>query len=148
MVHYNDSFFTFQEAVNEGLLSPYLYGWNRTTYRYEFAYKFKPGYGFWIYAYIPCEIWFQYDSTFSDSYITELKYYWNIVSIPGHLNIEKTDLQVNGVSWDAAVSNGWVSDYVFGWNNIGQSYVFSNTFEPGYAYWLGAYQPCVLKRNS
>ncbi len=97
--------------------------------------------------YEPYEIWYQYDSTPSDSCITEVKSNWNIISIPYYLDIEKTDLLVDDVLWDTAVSNGWVSDYVFGWNELGQSYVFSDVFEPGQAYWLYSYQECQLKRS-
>ena len=145
MIYYNDSFFTFQDAANDGVISPYLFGWNRTTQSYEFANVFKPGQGCWIYSYESCEIWYQYDSTIDDSYITELKTNWNIISIPYSQHLEKTDLLVDDVSWYTAVSNGWISDYVFGWNSVGQSYEFSNLFEPGKAYWLYSYLECHLK---
>lgn len=145
MIYYNDSFFTFNDAVNEGVISPYLFGWNRTSQSYEFANVFIPGQGCWIYSYEPCEIWFQYDSTIDGSYITELKTNWNIISIPYSQHLEKTDLLVDDVSWYTAVSNGWISDYVFGWNSVGQSYEFSNLFEPGAAYWLYSYLECHLK---
>jgi hypothetical protein len=82
----------------------------------------------------------------SDDYITDIEIGWNIVGVPYNENVSKTDMLVNDIDWDTAVGNGWISDFVFDWNRPGQYYDFSDTFVPGYAYWLYAYQPCTLKR--
>jgi len=60
--------------------------------------------------------------------------------------VEKDDLLVCGVSWGTAFSNGWISDFILGWNRVTQSYTFDDTLMPGYSYWLYAYQQCILKR--
>ncbi len=152
MFSYNDCLFEFQDAVDNGVISPYLFGWNRTIQSYQFVDFLEAGFGCWIYIYEPCEIWYQYDDEFGDgyidSYITKLETNWNLVGVPFYETVGKTSLLLNDVPWDTAVSNGWISDYVFDWDEPGQTYVFSDTFIPTEAYWLYAYQPCVLKRNS
>lgn len=130
------------------LINQYLFGWNRSIQTYTFERNLEPGYGYWMYSYQPCELWNQYDPIPPDTYVTNIQLGWNIISIPDNQLVNKTDLLVNNVDWNAAVGNGWVSDFVFGWNEIGQSYVFSDIFEHGQAYWLYAYQDCVMKQNS
>jgi len=132
--------------TNNPLINQYLFGWNRSIQTYTFERNLEPGYGYWMYAHQPCELWNQYDPIPPDTYVTNLELGWNIISIPDNQLVNKTDLLVNNVDWNTAVSNSWVSGYVFGWNEIGQSYVFSDVFEPGQAYWMYAYQQCVLKR--
>lgn len=137
----------FLYEFDEGIINNFIYGWDRLGQYYSFADNLEPGYGYWMYAYQPCELWNQYDDIPEDDYITEIQAGWNIMSIPSNLSIVKADLLVNNDSWDTAVNNSWVSDYIFGWNAISQSYVFSDIFTPGKAYWMYAYQNCVLKRN-
>ncbi len=132
--------------TNNPLINQYLFGWNRSVQTYTFERNLEPGYGYWMYAYQPCELWNLYDPIQPDNYVTNLELGWNIISIPDNQLVNKTDLLVDDLPWDTAVSNGWVSDFVFGWDEIGQSYVFSDVFEPGQAYWMYAYQQCVLKR--
>lgn len=129
------------------LINQYMFGWNRSLQTYTFERNLEPGYGYWMYAFQPCELWNQYDDIPEDDHITELQTGWNIVSIPCNLIIEKTDLLVDNVPWDTAVTNGWINTYVYGWNRAGQYYTFANTFNPGYSYWVYASQSCVLKRN-
>jgi nitroreductase len=80
--------------------------------------------------------------------ISNLSSQWNFISLPFNHSINKSDVIVNyaneNYSWNTAVSNNWVSDYVFGWNRAGQSYTFNDVFQPGYGYWIYAYEPCVL----
>ena len=66
---------------------------------------------------------------------------------PYNQPVNKTDVLVNDIDWAIAVSNGWISDFVFGWNRNGQYYELSNQLMPGYAYWMYAYQVCRLKRD-
>jgi len=63
------------------------------------------------------------------------------------LSLKAALLTKTDVSWNTAVSNGWISDYVFGWDRSGQSYNFADMFMPGHAYWMYAYQPCTLRRT-
>jgi hypothetical protein len=48
-------------------------------------------------------------------------------------------------TWADAVSEGIVNNYIFGWDRDTQSYNIADTLEPGYAYWLYSYYPCILK---
>ena len=136
-----------QEAVTNGHINDYVFGWSRTTQSYTFANTLEPGYGYWIYAYEPCELWVENLSTTPDGYITDLDTNWNIISVPYNENVSKTDILVDDIDWNTAVGNGWISDFVFGWSRTGQSYNFADTFMPGYGYWMYAYQPCTLKRG-
>jgi hypothetical protein len=134
--------------LDDGIINEYLFGWNRQGQYYTFADTLESGYGYWLFSYVDCELVMVNNSIDYDDYITTVDSGWNTVGVPDKQMVNKSDLLVNDVPWDTAVSNGWVSDYVFGWNEIGQSYTFSNTFEPGQAYWVYAYQQCVLRRNT
>ena len=126
----------------------YLFGWNRLIQSYEFADVLHPGYGYWLYSSSDGELWIVDIHMDYDTYITTVEEGWNIMGLPYYNLVDKTDVLVDDESWDTAVSNGWISDYLFDWDETGQTYVFSDTFIPTEAYWLYAYQPCVLKRNS
>jgi len=132
--------------TNSPLINSFMFGWNRTQQTYTFESNLDPGYGCWMYAYQPVEIWIQEDTAPVDDNITDLEQGWNIVGVPHDQPVNKTNILVDDVPWITAVGNGWISDFVFGWSRTGQSYIFADTFMPGYAYWMCAYQPCVLKR--
>ena len=125
----------------------YLFGWNRLIQSYEFADVLFPGYGYWLYSSEDGELWIVDIHNDYGTYITTIEEGWNIMGIPYYIQVDKTDVQVDDESWNTAVSSGWISDYVFGWNPLAQSYEFTDTFDPGQAYWLYAYQNCVLKRQ-
>lgn len=147
LIYYNGNTFNWSEAINAGYISEYIFDWNRTIQSYGFANTFRPGFGYWVYSYTNCEIWTKDIFSDSDAYITKLKDNWNILGLPFELNLNKTEVLVDGISWSDAVSLGIINDYVFGWNQVGQTYDFADTFMPGQAYWLYAYQPCKLKRS-
>ena len=133
--------------TNSPLVNSYMFDWNRTQQTYAFESNLDPGYGCWMYAYQPVEIWVQADTAQVDDNITNLEKGWNIVGLPHDQPIDKTDILVDDVPWISAVSNGWVSDFVFSWNRSGQCYNFAETFIPAYAYWMYTYQSCTLKRS-
>jgi len=82
--------------------------------------------------------------------ITSVVQGWNIISIPFNQPIDKVLLSVeyngNDYSWGDAVTNGFINNFVFGWDRNIQSYFFADTLESGDGYWIYAYQPCTLKR--
>ena len=90
-------------------------------------------------------------STSFNNNITNLEKDWNIVGINGNQTINFSDLIVsfNGTdyNWMDAVNMSIISNYVFGWDRISQSYSFSNNFQPGYCYWFYTFHQCTLKRN-
>ena len=47
---------------------------------------------------------------------------------------------------DTNVLAEYDGDILFGLSQTVQGYNFADTFMPGYASWLCAYQPCTLKR--
>ena len=145
-IHHFNNNYTWSEAVSNGYISDFIFNWNRSSQSYIFTYSLDQGYGYWFYAYEPCELWAHNIILVSDDYITDIENGWNIVSLPYDSPVDKTDILVDSVPWITAVDNGWISDYVFGWSRTGQGYIFSDTLMPGYAYWLYAYQPCTLKR--
>ncbi len=139
--------YSWSDAVSAGIVSNYIFGWNRNGQSYTIDDVLKPGFGYWFYSYEPCELRVGNLSVTSVNNITNVDSSWNLVSINEDKSINKTDILVNNESWSNAVSLGWVSDYIFGWNREGQYYEFSNTLEPGHAYWLFSYQTGILKRS-
>ena len=148
LVLYNDNFLTFQEAVDEGIISPFIFTWDRVVQQYDFTDEIIPGYGYWIYTFDDCSLWtFNYERNFDD-YISTLESGWNVVGTEFDYPISKYYTLVNNYTWTEAISLGIISDVLFGWDKMAQSYTFEDTFEPGEAYWMYAFQPCVLKRNT
>ena len=150
VVNFSGMNYTWSDAVTAGYVSDFIFGWDRSGQSYTFNNTLEPGYGYWVYAYGGCELWAENITTTYDDYITDLKTNWNIVGLPDDENVSKTNLVIHyGASdyiWSDAVTAGYVSDFIFGWNRGGQSYIFANALEPGYAYWLYTYQACTLKR--
>jgi hypothetical protein len=144
--HWGDSY-NWSESVNLGYISEYIFGWNRSSQSYIFANNLEPGFGYWLYAYGSSELWIENMTITSNEYITGIEPGWNIIGVPFEQPVNKTNILVDDVPWDTAVLNGKISDFVFGWNRDGQSYIFADTLFPGYAYWMYAYQPCTLKRD-
>jgi len=142
IVEYADANYTWNDAVTNGYINDYVFGWNRASQSYNFADILEPGYGYWIYAYEPCELWVENITITIDNYITNFEADWNIVGLPFDQPVNKNDIIVNDISWDDAVTAGIVN----GWNRAGQSYNFADTLMPGYAYWMYAYYTCILKR--
>jgi len=81
-------------------------------------------------------------------YFTNLIHNWNFISLPFNQSSDKLDIIVkqSGInySWFNAISAGIINDFVFGWDRNYQSYKFDDTLEPGYGYWLYAYEDCEL----
>ncbi len=147
IVEYADVNYTWYTAVTNGYINDYVFGWNRTFQSYNFADILEPGYGYWLYAYEPCELWIKNTTLVYDDYITDVEQNWNIISVPYNENVSKTNILINDILWTDAVTADIVNDVVFGWDRGTQSYNFADIFEPGYGYWLYAYQQCTLKRN-
>jgi len=152
IVNYEGTNYNWSNAVSNGYISDYIFGWNRVSQGYEFVDTFEPGYGYWIYSYENCELLAPETSMNFDGYITDIKANWNIFGLPNDQSANKTDIIVNyddtDYNWSDAVSNGYINDYIFGWNRVSQGYEFADTLTPGYSYWMFAYQPCNLKGST
>jgi hypothetical protein len=80
--------------------------------------------------------------------VLSLEENWNLVSIPFNESINKEDIIVshNGTnySWNDAVANDIILNFLYYWNRISQNYELKNTLDPGYGYWMYAYEKCDL----
>lgn len=147
LIYYNNDTFNWSEAIYDGYLSEFIFDWNRSVQSYSFANTFDPGFGYWVFSYVNCELWTREITSDSDKYITELKENWNIFGLPFEYTLNKTDVLVDDMLWSEAVSSGVINDYVFGWDSTAQTYNFADAFSPGKSYWIYADQQCTLKQN-
>jgi hypothetical protein len=73
---------------------------------------------------------------------------WNLVSLSVNKSVHKENFTVNylGVNytWQQAVDNSTILDFIYGWNATNQNYVSTNTLKPGDGYWMYAYSDCTL----
>jgi hypothetical protein len=151
IIRNNSVNYNWSGAVTEGVILDYLYNFNRTTQTYEFSDTFEPGFGYWIWSYYDCDIIIIQNITIEDDFITHLLDGWNIMGLPFDEIIPKTNITVTNntidYSWDEAVSQGILLDFVYSWNCTNQVYEFSDILIPGHGYWMYAYYNCTLKRN-
>jgi len=54
IIRNNSIDYTWQEAVDEGIILDFIYGWDRTSKNYILSNIVDPGYGYWMYAYYEC----------------------------------------------------------------------------------------------
>ena len=151
VIRYNESEYTWQEAVNNSIFLGYIYLWNRSIQNYELTDILDPGYGYWMYSYNDCEMWVHGVGNFiTDSYITDLLTNWNVVGVPDDKLVEKENITIryNGTNytWQEAVNNSIILGFIYGWNENIQNYGVSNVLNPGKSYWMYAYQDCRLLR--
>ena len=146
IVHNDGTDYSWSNAITEGFVSDFIFGWSRNGQNYNFENTIEPGFGYWFYLSVPCELRAENITITPDDYITDLEQGWNIVGVPHDQPVNKTDILVDDSSWDDAVTAGCINDFVFGWSRTGQSYYFADMLMPGYAYWVYAYQSCTLKR--
>ncbi len=140
--------YSWSDAVNEGIVSDYIFGWDRSGQSYIIDNVLKPGFGYWFYSFERCELRVENLNVKPRDNITEVESSWNLVSIPETKSLDKTEILVNDINWSDAISAGLVNNYIFSWNRSGQFYEFCDTLEPGQSYWLFASQACLLKRGN
>jgi hypothetical protein len=144
--------YSWQDAVTEGLIVNIIYGWNTSLKNYYMSDVFNPNAGYWLYAYETCNLSITIATINDDTYISSLQQEWNLVGLPFSTFVNKQDLIVvhNEIeySWQNAVSGGIIMNFIYGWSPAVKNYVVSETMYPGTAYWLFAYQDCVLKKES
>jgi hypothetical protein len=51
---YLSSTHTWQQAIDDGYILGFVYGWDRTNQMYSLETQLQPGYGYWMYAYTAC----------------------------------------------------------------------------------------------
>jgi len=146
MITYNHMNYSWDQAITSGIINEYIFGWDRLGQYYTFANTFNPGYGYWMFSYENCTIWIENSGIEYDDYITTTEIGWNSFSVPYYLPVDKDDILINDETWSTAVSYEWISDFVFEWDQEGQYYDFTDTFNPGYCYWIYSSQKCNFKR--
>ena len=78
-----------------------------------------------------------------------LKKGWNIISAPYYDSIAKENITVyyddESHTWSEAIDDGYILGFLYNFNRTSQSYDgFSDSLEPGYGYWIWAYNNCTL----
>ena len=122
-------------------------------------------YGLWYYPKFETFEWgalwgnpnlgMKYHPASVDINITSVNNGWNFVSLPFQipdltptisldLLTIKTNNGLNSYSWSDAITAGIIDPSVFGWDRNNQIYIFSSSIEPGYGYWLYAYEECEI----
>jgi hypothetical protein len=151
-VIYNGSEYNWSEAVTQGIVLNFIYGWIPETQSYNSSTTaLEPGQGYWMFCYNTCELWATGLSALSfDNYITEMAEEWIIVGLPNDIVVNKSQLLVyhNGTqyNWSEAVTQGIVLNFIYDWNRTTQTYESDSTaLEPGRAYWMYAFDECILK---
>jgi hypothetical protein len=80
--------------------------------------------------------------------ICELCPSWNFISLPFNNSINKTDIIISvnqtTYSWEKAVNNNIILDYIYQWNRSNQNYESVDILNSGYGYWVYAYNNCTI----
>jgi len=151
IINHEGTDYTFTEAVGMGIVDGNIFGWDRTGQTYELVDTIEPGKGYWIYSYQTCELKAPVFSINYDGHITNVYSGWNIIGYPNGISVTKTNLTISQAgtdyTWSEAVSQGIIDNNLFGWDSDQQSYSLDNELVPGHAYWMYAYQGCIIKEN-
>jgi len=151
IVNYLGVNYTWQQAVDNGTILGFIYGWNTVSQSYDTTDVLDPGQGYWMYVYDDCELWISRSKINVDDYITDLLEEWNMVGLPYETALDKENLTVhfNGTdyTWHQAVDNGTILGFIYGWNVTNQNYETSEVLLPEKSYWMYAYEMCTLKRK-
>ena len=156
-IRYEDNDYTWSEAAAQGFIISAIFYWNRTDQIYDSTNILNPGEGYWMYAYYECEIWAtELGPMVTDDYITSLKYTWNIIGLPTNEPLSKTSLSViydgEVYNWTQATTNQnptnspLILSFIYDWIRSNQIYEPTDSLNPGYAYWMYAYEACILKQ--
>lgn len=82
------------------------------------------------------------------AYITNASLEWNMISVPFNQSIHKNNMKVmvdgTTYSWNEAVSNGFVLDFLYEWDTINQTYATRDVLHPGQGCWLYSYDSCDI----
>jgi hypothetical protein len=127
----------------------FVYGWNADSKSYLTVDVLESGEGFWMYAFDTCMLWVT--GNWSDDVVTNLALKWNLVGLPfdetiGEENLTVVLLNSSSYTWSEAVVNGYVLDFVYGWNASSKSYMIMDELETGGGYWMYAYDNCLIKK--
>jgi PKD repeat protein len=148
----NESYYNWSEASSSNnplgipLIESTIFGWNRGMQLSDIVNSLNPGYGYWLYSYKQLDVSITDDPVSIPTTITTLKQKWNNIGIPYNQPVNKNDILINDTLWSQAVIIGWIDDNIFSWDSTSQTYTLETVFHPGKAYWLYAYQQCMMER--
>jgi len=149
VVNFSGVNYSWQEAVDGDVVLGFIYDWNESVQSYGFTDVLMAGQGYWVYAYSACDLWMSVSEN-SDDLISGLLTDWNLIGLPFVNSVVKDNLSLNysgaDHSWLDAVDDGFVIDFIYDWNESGQSYEFTDVLIPGGGYWIYAYYDSILKR--
>jgi hypothetical protein len=150
-VNYLGVNYTWQQAVDNGTILDFIYGWNPATQNYVTNDNLEAGEGYWAYVYDNCTLWINTSVNNTDDYITDLSTRWNLVGLPFNTLVDKTNLTITNNSidytWQEAVDANIILGFIYGWNVNTQNYITSSILYPGKGYWMYSYYDCILKRE-
>jgi hypothetical protein len=150
IIQNNSINYSWNEAINEGIILDYLYNFNRTIQNYEFSQEFNPGFGYWIWSNYDCDLLIS-GVQIENNHITDLKENWNIIGYPYNSTIHKTDILVENnsilYSWNETIYEEILIGYIYSWDRINQIYDFSNYLKPGEGYWIYSNFECSLYKT-
>jgi VWFA-related protein len=129
---------TLSSMFSDDVSTFYIY-----TYTFKEGYKidttFTLGRGFWLGLLDSAVVDFS-GTPVKDTISTNLDKYWNIISTPyltpitkGNIFVERSGVKI---PFDSAVSSGWISRSLFGYDPRTKSYYLSDTLEPWLGYWF------------
>lgn len=147
-VSYNDIYYSWSEAVANNYVNNFLFGWNSTKQSYEITTLIEEGKGYWCYLYED-DVNIILNSSYNPNPYTTVFTNWNLLGYSLNQNISLNNIIVEysemNYSWIDAVSNGFVSQFVFGWDSVNQQYYLADELNPKEAYWLFSFEPCSLR---
>jgi hypothetical protein len=154
-VLYNFTNYNWTEAVSNGIVLNFLYGWNKTNQSYSLEDILKPGDGYWCWAYYSCTL-LVLGSVDEDEFITNLQTYWNCIGTPFDASLIKENILVryNGInySWYNATTNNneegepLILSFIYYWDTSSHTYQLSDVVLPRQGYWIYAYYSCTFLR--
>ena len=148
-VNYLGVNYTWNDAVDNGWILNYTYGWN--TNHYTYPDNFEPGQGYWMHASVECDLWISSKVINYNGYITDLSIGWNLIGYPFNVSVGLEDLNVlyddTIYTWSQAVEADIIIPFVFYWNTNIQNYDFAEDLEPGLGYWIYSNNNCKLFKS-
>jgi ligand-binding sensor domain-containing protein len=137
---------TLSSMFSDDVSTFYIY-----TYTFREGYKidttFTLGKGFWLGLLDSAVVDFS-GIPVKDTISTNLDKYWNIISTPyltpitkGNIFVERSGVKI---PFDSAVSSGWISRSLFGYDPRTKSYYLSDTLEPWLGYWFATLKDSLM----
>ena len=96
----------------------------------------------------------EFEADASSVHITDLYFDWNFISLPYNKTINKEDILIkydgNDYNWTEATTGDnptgspIIMYFIYTWLRTPQYYDFTDILQPGYGYWIYAYNNCEL----